>query len=160
MKTMLTAVLLTVAAVTARYIRPEVLPRPRVTFAPSQWVDPSALPAAFDWRNEISVSPVRTQFLPQWCGSCWAMAVTSALADRVMVMRSRQGTAGAPISLSPQVLLDCGWTDKDVGSCNGGSWELAHQFIAETGITEDSCSPYIGADRGCLHGARMCMTCN
>jgi hypothetical protein len=38
------------------------------------------------------------------CGSCWAMGTTSALSDRIKLMRK----ASFPdINLSPQVLVDC-----------------------------------------------------
>ena len=41
--------------------------------------------------------------------------------------------------LSVQNLLDCGWAGgMDVGSCNGGSWELAFEFARiSTGICDD-----------------------
>ena len=38
------------------------------------------------------------------CGSCWAMGTTSALSDRIKMMRK----ASFPdINLSPQVLINC-----------------------------------------------------
>jgi hypothetical protein len=30
--------------------------------------------------------------------------------------------------LSVQNLLDCGWSDGDIGSCNGGSWVRRHHL--------------------------------
>ena len=38
------------------------------------------------------------------CGSCWAMGTTSALSDRIKLMRNG---AFPDINLSPQVLIDC-----------------------------------------------------
>ena len=74
-----------------------------------------ALPAQFDWRNPHGngsyVTAVRNQFLPGWCGSCWAQAVTSSLSDRLKIIRIREGTHLADIDLSPQPLLDCGIAD-------------------------------------------------
>ena len=41
-----------------------------------------ALPTRWDGRdpygNGSYVTAVRNQYLPRWCGSCWAQAVTSA----------------------------------------------------------------------------------
>ena len=73
------------------------------------------LPEHFDWRNPFGngsyVTGVRNQFLPEWCGSCWAQAVTSSLSDRLKILRIRAGMHIADIDLSPQPLLDCGIAD-------------------------------------------------
>jgi len=65
--------------------------------------------------------------------------------------------------LSSQNLLDCAWgsgdSNIDAGSCNGGSWEKAFQWIAREGVAEESCSPYLGADRNCLESNRLCTLC-
>lgn len=63
------------------------------------------------------------------------------------------------MQLSVQALLDCGWAKEDVGSCNGGSWELVHEFIAKNGITEESCFPYRAMDGNCLGWPAMCSLC-
>ena len=50
------------------------------------------------------LNPVRSQYSPHSCGSCWAHATTSALSDRIRIRRNNKFPH---IILSPQVLLSC-----------------------------------------------------
>ena len=54
---------------------------------------------------------IRNQYLPRWCGTCWAQAVTSALSDRLKIVCIRAGTNLADGNLSPQPLRDCSIAD-------------------------------------------------
>ena len=67
------------------------------------------------WRNPYSncsyVTGIRNQYLPRWCGICWAQAVTSALSDRLKFLRILAGTDLADGNLSPQPRLDCSIAD-------------------------------------------------
>ena len=47
---------------------------------------------------------MKVLFLITDCGSCWAMGTTSALSDRIKLMRKG---AFPDINLSAQVLVDC-----------------------------------------------------
>ena len=148
-------------ATSACYIKPEPLPTPPTTKSLAEQHSDHlsrGLPPSFDWRTKPGVvSPIRSQYIPKWCGSCWAHAVTSSLADRVNVLRTSpeyKGGTGS-VMLSVQNYLDCaGWT---VGTCNGGSWERAFEWAANNGVCDDSCSPYKGVDGSCGHDqAAMC----
>ena len=79
-------------ATSACYIKPEPLPTPPTTKSLAEQHSDllsRGLPPSFDWRIKPGVvSPIRSQYIPKWCGSCWAHAVTSSLADRVNVLRT------------------------------------------------------------------------
>jgi len=130
---------------------------------PQDYLTPEDLPQKFDWRwkdRTNFATPIRSQLMPKFCGSCWAFAVTSAISDR---MKIQNNATLVDITLAPQVLLDCG-DDYQLGTCEGGSASAAHQFIHENGITDETCAPYMAADyvyRGeqdCRD--TMCRTCD
>ena len=65
------------------------------------------LPKNFHWGKNDGInylSQVKNQHIPQYCGSCWAQATTSALSDRIAIMR---GNRFPEINISPQVILSC-----------------------------------------------------
>ena len=158
------------------YLAPAQLPAPRLKTPASDslHLPTDRLPSAWDWRDVNGVdftSSIRSQYVPQWCGSCWAHGTTSALADRINIARhaaaravanpeaAKKATGKGRVLLSVQDLLDCGWADGDTGSCQGGSWEKSLEYIHREGITDDSCSPYEGVDRDCLGKNRECTLC-
>jgi cathepsin X len=80
-------------------------------------VEFKALPVNFDWRNikgENFLSWNKNQHIPIYCGSCWAQAATSALADRFNIHFKNH--FNAPIALNAQVMINC----YAGGDCNGG----------------------------------------
>ncbi len=126
---------------------------------PRNYLTTSSLPQQFDWRSQSYLTPPTNQFLPSPCGSCWAHASTGALTDRFII----HGKTIIP-PLSPQVLLDCG-DDTQMGSCHGGSDLYAYKFIHTNGITDVTCSPYMGVTQtnwgeGGTCDQRMCRQCD
>ena len=105
---------------------------------PHQLMSPSALPAAWNWRNVNGVNYVtytRNQHIPQYCGGCWAHGPTSSLSDRLNILRNN---AWPRVVLSPQVVINC----HAGGSCNGGNPAGGYELAYNKGISDDSCQNY------------------
>ena len=82
------------------------------------------------WRN--CIGDVRFQGN---CGSCWAFALTSTLADRFCIAYSGR----INLELSPQDLVNCDYYNH---ACNGGSIFLSWMYVHTSGVVRDSCIPY------------------
>jgi len=120
---------------------------------PHTYLKASAVPGAWDWRNISGVSYTtvnRNQHIPQYCGSCWAHAATSALNDRISILRKG---SWPEITVSPQHLINC----DGGGTCNGGSQGATYEWIHKKGIVEETCQPY-QAKNG-LSCTPACKTC-
>jgi len=111
---------------------------------PHTYLEPHQLPLSFSWGNvggRSYLTRTLNQHIPQYCGSCWAHAALSSLADRIMI--AKQGVDDDDeVNLSVQFMLNCGG---DVaGSCHGGSATGAYEFIQDFGyVPYDTCQPYI-----------------
>jgi len=104
--------------------------------------------------NYLTVT--RNQHIPQYCGSCWAHAATSALSDRIKIMRN---ASWPDFNISPQVLISCEMKDQ---GCHGGDSANANAYMAEMGITDETCSIYRarGHDNGIpCSNLEVCETC-
>jgi len=104
---------------------------------------PSALPAAFDWRDHGGVTSVKDQGS---CGSCWAFGTVGPLEANIKIKD------GVEKDLSEQYLLSCNTDDWD---CGGGWW--AHDYHewkkppgeSEAGAVFEADSPYVASDTPC-----------
>ena len=89
------------------------------------------LPKEWNW-NDVDGKSCLThqlnQHIPQYCGSCWAHAALSSLADRIKIDRDCEGD---DINLSIQYILNC--AGSVAGSCHGGSHTGVYQFIQDHG---------------------------
>lgn len=91
------------------------------------------LPANHWWGNvdgKDYLTYQRNQHIPIYCGSCWAFSATSALSDRIKIMRK---AAWPDINLSPQVLISCELPDQ---GCHGGDARTAYEWIHSNNITD------------------------
>lgn len=143
---------------------PPPLPSHIITKLPGELLHSTDVPDHFDWREKAPLSPPTNQFLPSPCGSCWAHAAVGALTDRMIISKQKSdpNLPATVVPLTPQVLLDC--KDDNLGSCRGGSALGAYAFIKENGITDVTCSPYMGVDDNYWAelpcGEMMCRSCD
>ena len=126
--------------------------------APWADIDELTLPVNFDWRNISGrnyLSWSKNQHIPQYCGSCWAQATTSALADRINIARNL--TDDLTVALSPQAVINCGAG----GDCNGGDPMGVYEFAKSHGIPEDSCQNYVAKNppQESCSAIQVCETC-
>lgn len=109
---------------------------------PHQVMQPSELPANFDWRNVNGtnyLSWTRNQNNPNHCSACWAEATTACIADRINI---KAGKTDLHIALSPQVVINC----RGGGSCKGGNPAHVYEFAHSMGIPDVTCMNYEGRD--------------
>ena len=101
------------------------------------------LPKEFNWNAVTHKGPSLNgksccshslnQHIPQYCGSCWAHAAVSSIADRIKIQRE---CIGDDINLSVQYILSCG--GGVAGSCHGGSSTGVYQFMSEHEVPFDT----------------------
>jgi len=110
----------------------------------------AAVPESMDWRNVSGMnylSWIKNQHIPVYCGSCWAQATTSSLADRFNILLGNSNPT--PIDLNAQVMINC----KAGGDCNGGNPGGVYEFAYSQGIPDSSCEQYVAENLGHTCGA-------
>ena len=96
----------------------------------------AVLPRHFDWREQFTLTPVKSQGN---CGSCWAFSSSATFQD-VMVVKG-----GPSVSLSEQYLLSC---NKEGFSCSGGFF-IHDMHMSPLGGVPNGEFPYAGSQVAC-----------
>jgi len=120
--------------------------------------DVSDLPAQWDWRNMNGVNYLswnKNQHIPIYCGSCWSMGTTSAIADRFNIMA--KDLSMTPVALDAQVIINC----EAGGDCNGGDPGDVFEYAFMEGIPDSSCEQYEAhnLDGGQCEAIDICRDC-
>ena len=115
----------------------------------------SQLPESLDYRKLGLMTTDLNQHIPVYCGSCWAHAPVSSIADRIKIMTN--GTQRDVIP-SVQAMINCG----DAGSCNGGDSDAANEWIYNNGgIPDVTCQQYQAKNlEGKCSAIDLCMNCD
>jgi cathepsin X len=110
------------------------------------------IPEVFSWGNVSGhsyLTPIRNQHIPTYCGSCWAFAPTSVLADRWNVKTRGSNQVMPHVVLSTQNVLSCGNDMVNCGTCHGGDDAAVFKYAERAGIPHESCSNYMARDTTC-----------
>jgi hypothetical protein len=139
------------------------------TREPHTYINSAALPSDFTWANVNKtklMTTIRNQHIPVYCGSCWAMGSSSALADRLNIMQVRAGGVMSENMPSVQAIQTCGNDETGCGTCNGGDDGPVYKYAKETGIPGESCSNYMAVNTECKTSEKVtaknkpaCYTC-
>jgi len=113
----------------------------------------TAVPASLDYRALGLLTADLNQHIPVYCGSCWAHAAFSSIADRLKI--ATKGTK-RDIIPSVQALINCG----DAGSCNGGDSNAANKWVFKNGgIPDVTCQQYQAKNMQCS-AINTCINCD
>lgn len=110
------------------------------------------LPAEWDLRQSGLLTSNLNQHIPVYCGSCWAHAALSSIADRVKIQ-----SKGLKRDIIPsiQALINCG----TAGSCNGGDSNAANAWVYKNGIPDVTCQQYQAKNMQCSD-INTCANCD
>lgn len=103
----------------------------------------SAGDRAFDWRQLDKVTPIRDQGS---CGSCWAFAAMAAFESSALYHNNMNSSQlGSVADGSEQHIVSC----SGAGSCSGGWYYPAFEFMRKDGAVLEGQFPYQAQDVGC-----------
>ena len=97
----------------------------------------------FNWRDEKMLSRVSSQ---GQCGSCWGFTAAAVFEGAYKIRNN------VDIEVSEQHILDCatGNDGASAGSCKGGWYDPAFQWMIRNGVTNGKAMPYVERKQACL----------
>jgi cathepsin X len=122
---------------------------------PHTYIKASDLPESWDIRDidgENFATIDLNQHIPVYCGSCWAHASFSSLADRLN-LQNKNGYRDVLPAI--QTLINCG----TAGSCNGGDSNAANKWVYKNSIPDVTCQAYEAANNVCT-AENVCRNCD
>jgi len=95
----------------------------------------------FSWRNRHGQNWVTSIKNQGGCGGCWAFAAVGAVELLVNLYYNQH----IDLDLSEQDIISC----SNSGTCNGGDYSSAMNYIISKGVVNESCFPYMSTDLAC-----------
>lgn len=126
-----------------------------------QLMEHRSLSKDFDWRDvngQNFVTADLNQHQPYYCGSCWVHGSTSALNDRIKIMR---GARFPDVVLSRQALMNCVPDPEGAGlppGCHGGDPMMVHSFMHKHKVPDETCMSYSAMNQECTP-LNVCRNC-
>jgi len=124
-------------------------PQRSITLMPTM-LGAKAAPAEFDWRNYSSenwMTPVKDQ---GYCGSCWAFSAVGTVEAKYNI--GQNNSRLDPDIAEEYLVSDC-HSVSGYQTCCGGWQDIALDYINNSGISDESCFPYIdGSGCNCFSG--------
>ena len=112
---------------------------------PHTYLKSEEIPKSYDIRNIDGHNYAtwnKNQHIPVYCGSCWAQGSTSAIMDRMNLMRKGKWPT---VELSVQEVINCG----NSGSCYGGWDSGVYSYAHNEGIPDQTCAVYEAVNNEC-----------
>ena len=100
----------------------------------------AGLPSFFDWRDSNKITPVKEQYP---CGLCWAFTAVAEFESKILI------NEGISYDFSEQNLASCDFftSSGNAQSCTtGGNPFRSTNFFTQTGVSLESCAPFMGMD--------------
>lgn len=94
------------------------------------------VPTDYNWCADSKCAPVPNQYLPHYCGSCFAQAALGAMGDRIAKLTNQV------LPLSVQDVIECGREMGHNKGCEGGSAHEVYEYVQQYGVPDASCNPY------------------
>ncbi|MCP2604629.1 putative Ig domain-containing protein [Candidatus Aminicenantes bacterium AH-873-B07] len=100
------------------------------------------IPPRLDWRDFNGKNWLTSIKDQGNCGSCWAFTIIGTMESIYKIERNKPNINP---DLSEQDLVSC----STAGSCGGGYYYKAAEYIKNNGVVTENCFPYVAKDTAC-----------